>query len=293
MGYSRAVIAYRSVGICLKPGRPDLGPAVLQLAGWLEQRGHEVLLDREAAASLGREGLHRHQLAEKVELGIVLGGDGTLLAVARAFGARPVPILGINLGTLGFMAEISRDELFPRLEEVLAGRYEIEARMRLQVGVQRESVGDQRFLALNDAVISNTALSRMVDLEMIAGGISVATYHADGLILATPTGSTAYSLSAGGPLLPPGFEAMLVTPICPHTLSQRPLVLAPQTQLTIRVLPTRGGEVHLTVDGQVGCALASGDLVQVSRSEHPVRMLVPPGRNPFEVLRQKLHWGAR
>jgi NAD+ kinase len=287
------VSAYRSVGICLKPGRPDLGPAVKELREWLEQRGHEVLLDREAAASIGREGLHRHELAEKVDLGIVLGGDGTLLAVARAFGPRAVPILGINLGTLGFMAAISRDELFPRLEEVLAGRYEIELRMRLDVRVVRAAGGEQRFLALNDAVISNSALSRMVDLEMIAGGISVTTYHADGLILATPTGSTAYSLSAGGPLLPPGFEAMLVTPICPHTLSQRPLVLAPETLLTIRVLPTRGGELHLTVDGQVGCELAPGDAVQVSRSEHPARMLVPPGRNPFEMLRQKLHWGAR
>jgi NAD+ kinase len=266
---------------------------VKQLGDWLEQRGHEVLLDREAAASLGREGLHRHELAEKVDLGVVLGGDGTLLAVARAFGVRAVPILGINLGTLGFMAEISRDELYPRLEEVLAGRYEIEPRMRLEVRVARAAGGEQRFLALNDAVISNTALSRMVDLEMIAGGVSVTTYHADGLILATPTGSTAYSLSAGGPLLPSGFEAMLVTPICPHTLSQRPLVLAPETQLTIRVLPTRGGELHLTVDGQVGCELEAGDAVHVSRSEHPARLLIPPGRNSFEVLRQKLHWGER
>ncbi len=293
MGYSPAVTAYRSVGICLKPGRPDLGPAVRELSQWLEARGHEVLLDREAAASLGAEGLQRHELAAKVELGVVLGGDGTLLAVARAFGPRPVPILGVNLGTLGFLAEIPRAELFDRLAEVLAGRYAIELRMRLGVRVERAAGGEQSFLALNDAVISNTALSRMVELEMLAGDVSVTTYHADGLILATPTGSTAYSLSAGGPLLPPGFEAMLVTPICPHTLSQRPLVLAPETRLAIRLLPARSGEVHLTVDGQVGCDLASGDVVRVERSEHPARLLVAPDRNPFEVLRQKLHWGAR
>jgi NAD+ kinase len=235
----------------------------------------------------------RSELAEHVDLMVVLGGDGTLLAVARAVGARPVPVLGVNLGTLGFLAEISQDELFTTLEDVLADRLHVETRMRLDVRVEHDGLELGRYLALNDAVIAKTALSRMIDLETWTDGVEVTTYHGDGLIVATPTGSSAYSLSAGGPLLLPGIGAIVLTPICPHALTQRPIVLPESCRVEVRVLDTRGGEVHLTVDGQVGRQLLEGDRVLLSASDAPLRMLVPPHRNRFETMRNKLRWGAR
>jgi len=281
------------VGICLKPGEPQLAGAVQSLEDWLRERGLEVLLGSEAAEATGGTGLPRRELAEKVDLVIVLGGDGTLLAVARALGDCEVPILGVNLGTLGYLAEISQSELFETLGRVLADEFRTESRMRLDVRVERDGEEVGRYLALNEAVISNVALSRMVDLETRADGALVATYHADGLIAATPTGSTAYSLSAGGPLLLPTAETMVLTPICPHTLTQRPLVLPPTCHVTISVKAAHGGNVQLTVDGQVGRELRECDVVGVRRAEHPARFLVPPDRNRFEVMRAKLGWGVR
>jgi NAD+ kinase len=224
---------------------------------------------------------------------VVLGGDGTLLAVARAIGTRSVPILGVNLGSLGFLTEIARDELNDTLDAVLGERFALETRMRLEVVAERDGETLGRYLALNDAVIAKTTLSRMIDLETRADDQPVTTYHADGLIVSTPTGSSAYSLSAGGPLLMPGFGAIVLTPICPHTLTQRPLVLPERCEIAVRVQDTRGGEVHLTVDGQVGCQLTQGDRVTARGSLHPVHLLVPPGRNRFEVMRRKLRWGER
>ena len=199
----------------------------------------------------------------------------------------------MNLGTLGYLAEISLDEPFPTLEGVLAGRLRTETRMRLDVHAERDGREIGRYLALNDAVIARTALSRMIDLQTWADDSEVTTYHGDGLIVATPTGSSAYSLSAGGPLLLPGIGAIVLTPICPHTLTQRPLVLPGVCRVAINVLDTRGGEVHLTVDGQVGCELQQGDRVSVRASDQPFQMLVPADRNRFEVMRNKLRWGAR
>ena len=285
-------MAVRAVGICIKPEQPALADEVRELCGWLEERGLEVCLDPQAARAAGAAEVPRADLAAKVDLLIVLGGDGTLLAVARAAGERPVPILGVNLGTLGFLAETAREELYGALDDVLEGRFRVERRMRLAVSVERAGAVRERYLALNDAVIARTA-SRIIDLETRADGVDVTTYHADGLIVATPTGSSAYSLSAGGPLLLPEFEAIVLTPICPHTLTQRPLVLPETSDVEIRVRDVRDGSVQLTVDGQVGCALAEGDRVRVRRSEHCTRLLVPPGRNRFEVMRQKLRWGAR
>ena len=209
----------------------------------------------------------------------MLGGDGTLLAAARAVGERAVPMLGVNLGTLGFLAETSGDELYGALEHAFAGRLAIAPRMRLQVEVERGGHIVQRCLALNDAVIGKSALSRMIDLETRADGAFVTTYHSDGLIVATPTGSSAYSLSAGGPILLPEDESIVLTPICPHTLTQRPLVLPDHYRIEILVTDTRGGEVHLTVDGQVGVELEQGDRVIASRSAHPALLLVSPHRS--------------
>jgi len=286
-------MAARTVGICIKPDQGALADLVRALEHWLVQRGLQVLMDPHAASLVAADEVPRSDLAAKADFLIVLGGDGTLLAVARAVGERSVPILGVNLGTLGFLAEIAREEMYEALDAVLAGRYRVEPRMRLEVSVQRAGRCCGRYLALNDAVIARNALSRMVDLETWADGVEVTTYHADGLIAATPTGSTAYSLSAGGPLLLPQAEAVVLTPISPHTLTQRPLVLPGGCDVEILVQDARGGEVRLTVDGQVGCALEEGDRVRVRRAEHPVHLLVPPDRNRFEVMRTKLRWGAR
>lgn len=283
----------RAIGVCVKPGESDLADIVRELEKWLLDRGIEVLPDPEAGRWTRTAGMPRGDLAQKVDLIVVLGGDGTLLAVARAIASRDVPILGVNLGTLGFLAETARNNLFPSLEGVLAGEFEVEERMRFDVTVTRDGEELGCYIALNDAVVSNTALSRMVHLETRADGAEVATYHADGLIVATPTGSTAYSLSAGGPLLLPTVETILLTPISPHTLTQRPLVLPGHCVIEIRVMDARGGEVHLTVDGQVGRELAEGDLVTVRRSPHPARLLTPPNRNRFQVMRAKLRWGER
>jgi NAD+ kinase len=283
----------RSIGVCVKPDQPQLAESVRALAKWAGERSIEVVLDPEAGRWAGGPGTPRHELAARVELIVVLGGDGTLLAVARAIGRRLVPILGVNLGALGFLAEIDLAELFPTLESVLADRFRIESRMRLEVSVDHDGSEVARYLALNDAVIAKTELSRIVDLETRADGFEVTTYHADGLIVATPTGSSAYSLSAGGPLLLPSFEAVVLTPICSHTLTQRPLVLASTCEITVRVQDARGGVVHLTVDGQVGRELGANDRVTVRRSDWPAQLLVPKDRNRFQVMRTKLSWGAR
>jgi NAD+ kinase len=281
------------VGIFVKPEQTQLGALVGELERWLGERGVAVVSESETAGWSEASEIASGDLTAKMDLAIVLGGDGTLLAVARALGRRSVPLLGVNLGTLGFLADTASGELYVALEQVLAGGFAVESRMRLEVGVARDGRTLGSYFALNDAVIVRNAVSRLIDLETFADGVVVTTYHADGLIVATPTGSTAYSLSAGGPLLVPELEAILLTPISPHTLTQRPLVLPETCELEIRVQDTRGGEVRLTVDGQVGCALKQEDRVRVRRSPHPVRLLVPPGRNRFEVMRTKLRWGER
>jgi len=283
----------RTIGIALKPEQLQLGALVQETEKWLRDRGIEVLLDPHAAQAAHRLGVSRSELVDRVDLTIVLGGDGTLLAVARAIGERAVPVLGVNLGTLGYLAEILPEELFPTLERVLAGDFSTESRMRLDVRAEREGREIGRYLALNDAVIARTALSRMVDLQAWADDAEVTVYHGDGVIAATPTGSSAYSLSAGGPLLLPGLNAIVLTPICPHALTQRPVVVPETCRIAVKVLDARGGEVQLTVDGQVGCELAEGDRVRICASDHPLQLLAPRNRNRFEIMRNKLRWGER
>jgi NAD+ kinase len=283
-------VSIRSVGICLKEDQPQAASTVSGLVRWLRERDIDVMADENCAAFAGLPPAPRPDLAARADLIVVIGGDGTLLSVARATGTRRVPILGVNLGRLGFLTEINLDELFPSLDKVLAGELRIESRMRLDVCAMRGDEELARLQALNDAVITNVALSRMIDLEAYADGAKVTTYHADGLILSTPTGSTAYSLSAGGPLLVPGLEAILLTPICPHSLTQRPLVLPLAARIDVRVLSE---EVALTVDGQAGVELRDGDRVHVQRSEHPVGIVASPFRNRFDILHEKLRWGER
>jgi NAD+ kinase len=280
-----------AVGLCVKPASEKAGEAARAFAARLAERGVAVLPDLEAARFLATPGQSRAALAGLVELIVVLGGDGTLLAVAREIGSSPTPILGVNLGQLGFLAEVAPEEQQGALDHVLSGRFQTVMRMRLDVVAERRGESVVHALALNDAVIKGADLARMIDLEARTDGARVGTYHGDGLIVATPTGSTAYNLSAGGPILMPGSRVYVVTPICPHTLTQRPLVLPETATLEIEVHP-REGFAQLTVDGQVGTRLEGGDRVRLTVSAHPAHFVVSPFRSRFDVLRTKLGWGA-
>jgi NAD+ kinase len=281
-----------TVGICLKPDQPQSSETLRSLVKWLAERGIEPLADEEAARLAGLDGVSREQLAASADLVVSMGGDGTLLSVARAAGTRRVPILGINLGTLGFLTEVNVDEMFDALEIVLAGNAQIETRNRLEIVPTRDGREIGRYHALNDGVVAKMTLSRLMRLHALHDGVEVTTYYADGLIVSTPTGSTAYSLSAGGPILLPGSEAMVLTPICPHSLTQRPLVVPMNSEVEL-VVGTQGEAASLTVDGQEGIAVEDGDRVLFRRSPHPVEIVTSPFRNRYEILRAKLRWGQR
>ncbi|MCU0669950.1 MAG: NAD(+)/NADH kinase [Myxococcota bacterium] len=284
--------AVRSVGVAIKPGDARALAAVRDLTKLLESHRVRALLEPEAATAIGETGVPRAVLVREADLLVVLGGDGTLLSLARAAGDREVPILGINLGTLGFLAEVSIDEMGGAIERALSGEMTIERRMRLGIDLERAGATPRCWIALNDAVLAKGASARIIDLEARADGQLVTTYHGDGLIVSTPTGSTAYSMSAGGPILLPGVASIVLTPICPHALTQRPLVL-PDGAVVELVVHARGGDVQLAVDGQEGAALEEGDRVTVRRSPVPTLLVVPPNRSRFEVLRNKLRWGER
>ena len=287
-------MSVRRVGIALKPNKPEAGPVVQELIAWLGKRDREVLLDPEAAAACPACGPARSRadLAAQSDLIVVLGGDGTILAISRLLGSREVPILGVNLGGLGFLTEIALPELFPTLEAVLNEACAVSRRRMLAAQIRRADASVGEYEALNDIVITKTAPSRIVELETFVNGEYVATYRADGLIVASPTGSTAYCLSAGGPILYPTLPALVVIPICPHTLTNRPLVLPDSARIEV-VQRSAGEDVHLTVDGQVDVALQHRDAVVVRRSAHVVTLVKSPKLNYFELLRTKLRWGER
>ncbi len=282
----------RRIGICLKPDQPQAAELVRSLVKWLDERGLETRGDTACATASGIEARPRDEVADWADLIVVLGGDGTLLSMARSLGTRSVPLLGVNLGTLGFLTEVNVEEMIPALERVLDGGAGIESRMRLEAVVQRGDRELAHYLALNDAVIAKSARSRMIDLETWADGLRVTTYHADGLIMSTPTGSTAYSLSAGGPVVQPVIGAFVLTPICPHSLNHRPIVMPESVSLEV-VIHDRGGEASLTVDGQEWIELQGGDRVWVRRSPHPVFLVASPFHDRYEIMRTKLSWGER
>ena len=282
------------IGVVTKPSKPEAEPVLRNLIAWLRERGREVVLDREAAAIVpgAGPGLPRDEVVAWADLVVVLGGDGTILSVARLIGSREVPILGVNLGGLGFLTEITLDELFPTLEAVLRNEFDVSRRLTLTARVLRGGEPIASYEALNDAVITKTALSRIVDLETHVNGEYVATFRADGLIVSTPTGSTAYCLAAGGPIIYPSLPAVVVIPICPHTLTNRPLVL-PDSAVVEIIQGSAGEDVHLTVDGQVGVGLRHRDVVALKRSGRTIALIKSPKLNYFELLRTQLTWGER
>jgi len=276
-----------------KPGTPEGRRIAEELGAWLRARGVAVRFDQETARALGRkDGIRQGTLPRGTDLAIVAGGDGTLLSVARTAGPLGVPILGVNFGGLGFMTELQPEELYNALERVLAGRYAIEEREALRVRFRRGRKAAVEHALLNDAVIAKTALARMLVIGLKIDGERVATYTSDGLIIATPTGSTAYNLSAGGPILDPRMSAFVVAPICPHTMSYRPLVVPGSVTLEA-TLENHTEEAHLTLDGQVGFPFSHGDTIVVDRHPRSVRLMRVAGRGFFDVLQRKLHWGGR
>lgn len=282
----------KRIGIIGKSGRPEPAEIAAELLPWLKQRNIEVFIDMETSQNIGVKGYLRSEIPDLVNLVLVLGGDGTMLSVARLVCEKGIPILGINLGGLGFITEVKRSELFDSLERVFSGEYSIEERLMLNAYVERHGERIAGYTTLNDVVINKGALARIIDLETFVDKRYVTTFRSDGLIVSTPTGSTAYCLSAGGPILFPTLESIVLIPICPHTLTNRPIVL-PDTvniQITLRSLVE---DVFLTLDGQVGFSLRQNDSVIVEKSPHKTRLLIPFERDFFEVLRTKLRWGER
>ena len=280
---------FRRVGLVAKRTSSEALRAAVEVAEWLSRRGLEVECDRPVAEAGAADRGTIYDPARTYDLVVVLGGDGTLLSVARALEGA-VPILGVNLGTLGFLTEVGRAELYPALVDLLAGDYRIEQRALLDVRLERAAGGGDSWRVLNDAVITKSALARIVELTYRIDGRLLAACRSDGLIISTPTGSTAYNLSAGGPILDPQLPVVVLTPICPHTLTLRPVVV-PDSSVIEVTLETPREEVFLTLDGQEGAPLDQGDRVRVGRSNATVRLVKTTDRGFFDGLRDKLHWG--
>jgi len=281
----------RRVGIVARPESADAVRTARELADWLSRRDIEVDLDAKVveSAPAGHE-TGVFDTTVSYDLVVALGGDGTLLAVARGL-APDVPILGVNLGNLGFLTEMNRTELYPGIISILAGGYSLERRSMLDVELVRSTGECVTFRILNDAVIAKSALSRIIELKVSIDGLETGRYRADGLIVSTPTGSTAYNLSAGGPIINPLLQVAILTPICPHTLSLRPLVV-PDTSLIEVRLETSLEKVFLTLDGQEGVSLGFRDVVRLRRARSGVTLVRATQRSFYDSLRDKLHWGG-
>jgi NAD+ kinase len=285
---------FRKVGIISKPKKETIREVVPGLQRWLREHGMEVLIDEVTADCLGapKEGIPRELLPGQADLLIVLGGDGTLLALSRLIGESRAHILPVNLGSLGFLTSVTLVELFPILEEIVAQKHRISERVLILAEILRGGLIATKQLALNDAVVSRAALSRIMDLDLHIDGNYVCSYRADGLIVATPTGSTAYSLAAGGPIVYPILDAFIITPICPHALTNRPVVIPDSMELEISFQYSQE-DIYLTFDGQVGIQLEENDRIRVKKSETKLRLVRPSRRTYFGILRDKLKWGAR
>jgi NAD+ kinase len=271
----------------------EAGHVLDRLATKLRDQGIDLLAEpvvHEIAPSCSATIIPRDQLAREVDLIIVLGGDGTMIATSRLITIPSVPVIGVNFGSLGYMTEFTLEALFPFLEEIQTEEIEIEGRLMLECRVVRQGNEVARQSVINDAVVNKSALARIIDIECFIDGQPVTNFRADGIIVATPTGSTAYSLSAGGPIIYPSMEAIVITPICPHRLTNRPLVIPGDSTMKF-LLRTAREEVTLTLDGQIGIGLKLDDEVVVQRSEKVFDLVRPPRKNYFHVLRDKLHWG--
>ncbi len=280
--------AVKAVGITVKPHAERAEQALKRLLPWLEARSMGICLDAGCARVLGRsDGLALEEIAERSDLIIVLGGDGTLLAAARHAAVRGVPVLGINLGSLGFLTEVPLEEMEETLEAFERGECRVSTRMMLEA-----RVGDTGYVVLNDAVVHKSTLARIVEFDVRVDGRFMSRFLADGLICSTPTGSTAYSLAAGGPILSPDIAALLLTPVCPHTLTHRPLVLPGESRIEVRLMTPRD-DVFLTLDGQRGHPLATGQTFTITRATCSLSLVQSVHKSHYDILRGKLKWGQR
>lgn len=280
------------IGVFAKRNQPDAVKLAGQVQAWLVERGLTVMLEERLAVKMGANGHPAAAIPPECDMIVVLGGDGTLISVAREIGDLEIPILGVNLGSLGFLTEITRQELFPVLTRVLAGDYMLSDRLMLEVVVERAGTTVASFRVLNDVVINKGALARIIDMKAWVGDSYLTTYKADGLIISSPTGSTAYNMAAGGPIIYPGTDCLVITPICPHMLSNRPIIIPADLVVRIEVM-FQEEDVLLTADGQVGMPLQAGDIVAVRRANNRTRLIISPDKEYFEVLRTKLRWGER
>lgn len=281
----------KAIGVIGNANKPHVVEHIARLADWVTGRSLEILLEKETAVKLGVRGYHGDELGSRADLVVTMGGDGTLLQAARIMRRSNVPILGVNMGTFGYLTVINLNEMFDALEGVLAGDYRTESRMMLDVSVYDEHGESFESCVLNDVVINRGNYSRLVDLETHVDGQYLTTYRADGLIISTPTGSTAYSLSAGGPIVLPVLNTIILNPICPHTLTNRPVILPENAVLKV-MLWTREAGAIMSCDGQMTYNLKPGDVIDVRKSDCVTNLIVSPRRDYLQILRSKLGWGG-
>ena len=281
----------KSIGILTKPKFPEVKATLQAVVSWLRARNIVVILDNTSAVLLGESGgLQKTQLAQKADVLLVLGGDGTMLNAARLAGERGIPILGVNMGGLGFLTEVRLEHLYPSLERVFANEYVIDERLMVGTHIHRHGETVAHGLVLNDVVVSKGTLARMIELKVSIQGQFVTNLRGDGLIVSSPTGSTAYSLSAGGPIINPAVHSLILTPICPHTLTHRPLIVPDDSEIDV-TLTSKDEGAMATLDGQVGVALTQGDSVVIKATKFRTKLIRFPETNYYGVLREKLKWG--
>jgi len=288
--------AFKTIGLIGKFGDPGVGDTLAQIAQFLREGEREVLLDETTAEVLPNHGLttaSRHDIGQRCDLVIIVGGDGTLLNAARTLAKQDVPLLGINLGRLGFLVDISPEEMTARLQDILAGDYQEEHRILLHTTIHHEGEEVSESEAFNDVVVHKWEVARMIEVETYIDGQYLTTMRSDGLIVSTPTGSTAYALSGGGPILHPTLDAMVLVPICPHTMSNRPIVIDGESTVEIVVSDSPHSHAQVTCDGQINLGLVSGDRILIRKHDNVVRLIHPPGHDHFNILRAKLHWGEK
>jgi len=286
----------KCVGVVVKPNHKEAWATACELSAWLKKRGIDLIgkpleeSEREAAETCGIEAVGLERFQSEADLIVVLGGDGTMISTARLVGNREVLVLGINYGSLGYLTEFRIEEMFDALEKILEGSYEIDRRVMLEVEHLRDGDVLETGRVLNDVVINKAALARIIEIEVELDNLYVNSFRADGLIVSTPTGSTAYNLSAGGPIIYPSMNAVVLTPICPFTLTNRPIVVPDTAEINLQLKNQNEGVV-ITLDGQIGYQMKTGDTVSIRKSQTNFNLVQPPNRNYFDVLRNKLKWG--
>jgi len=286
----------KCVGVVVKPNHKEAWRTACELSAWLDERGINLIVksheetEKTDSSRCGIEAVELEIFQAQADLIVVLGGDGTMISTARLIGNRKVLVLGINYGSLGYLTEFRIEEMFGALENILAGEYEIDQRVMLEVEHRRDGETLETGRVLNDLVINKSALARIIEIDVELDNLFVNSFRADGLIVSTPTGSTAYNLSAGGPIIYPSMNAVVLTPICPFTLTNRPIVVPDTAAINLKLKNENEGVV-ITLDGQIGYQMKTGDTVSIRKSRTNFNLIKPPNRNYFDVLRNKLKWG--